>query len=205
MLNEQKINENTTKQEEFDKENKEIKELLQKKDSLLKLNSIDCQDGIFKYLFDECGMSPIDKGIITIEGNSFNSEQQSNLLKIIDPKTDIWVSEDKENSYIKINFVNSLVKINKYKLIVGNTSKENHFNSWTLSAITENNQEIVLDDVSNCGQIKNGQTQIITNANCSSFIKSIKLTMKGKSSWKENPYRMIICNIELFGLYSIDQ
>lgn len=197
--NEQKISEITTRQDAIEKEG--IKKPLQElKETVKTMDLIDCQNGIFQYLIDKCGANPIDKGFISIEGNSLDSYQHSNLPKLIDPKTSYnWVSEDKENSFIKINFVNSLAKIDRYKLIVGNTSKLNHFNSWTLSAITENNQEIVLDDVSNCNQIKNGQTQIIKSVSCSSLVRSIQLTMRGRSSWSSYPYRMIMCNIELFG------
>lgn len=192
--NEQKIS-------EIEKEKEGIKKQLQElRESVQTMDLIDCSNGIFQYLFDKCGANPIEKGIISIEGNSFNPNQHSILPKLIDPKIcDNWVSEDKENSFIKINFVNSLAKIDRYKLIVGNTDKLNHFNSWTLSAITENNQEIVLDDVSNCSQIQDGQTQIIKSVSCSSFVRSIQLTMRGRSSWNDHPYRMIMRNIELFG------
>ena len=66
-----------------------------------------------------------------------------------------------------------------------------------MTGITENNEEVVLDDVNNSSEIKREHPEITKATQNSSFVRSIKLTMKGKSS--NDSYIMVLRNIEIYG------
>lgn len=78
-------------------------------------NTIECNDGIFNYLFKYYGTNPVSKGMIQITGNSRDSCEQQLLPNLIDSnwKNSWWLSSNVENSYVNIDFKGSLVSIKK--------------------------------------------------------------------------------------------
>lgn len=82
---------------------------------------IECENGLFRYLFDKYKANPINIGIVDIKGNSSSFDKHIILPKLIDAKwtTNSWSSQKVKNSYIQIDFINSFIKINKYHLCVG--------------------------------------------------------------------------------------
>lgn len=166
-----------------------------------KLSFINCQnEGVFKYLFDKYKTNPVSQDLIEIAGNTYSESYKEMMLNIVDSnwKGRHWRSIDNENSYIQITFKKILVKIMSYHLLTGINSGSYYFRSWKLTGITENNEEVVLDDVNNSSEIKSGHPEITKATQNSSFVRSIKLTMKGKSS--DNDYIMVLRNIEIYGI-----
>lgn len=163
-------------------------------------NIIECPDGIFQYLFDKYKSNPVDYGVIEISGNSIGFKNQLILRKIIDLNFEKWWQSNYEkNSFIRINFKNSKVKIIKYRLRIGSISGKHLFTSWILKGFMEDNQEVILDEVNESTEITESNseiTKLITN-NDPPFVYSINLIMKGKSS--DNDSSMRLRNIELFG------
>lgn len=161
------------------------------------------ENGIFKYLFDKYKANPAKNGIIRISGNSNDSLCDSLLPNIIDDKwtNDYWYSEFVQNSYVKIEFARILVRIDRYTIRVGTTDGSFFFTSWTLTGITESNQEVILDDVNNSTQVTQSHPEATISLQGKPFVRSIQITMKGNHS---NPgssdYAMAVRHIELFGL-----
>lgn len=165
-------------------------------------NYDNCPQGIISKLFEEAKINPAKNGLIEITGNSYSSGEEKLLPNIADSnwKSTHWVSQNVENSHIKIDFKNRLVKVNKYFLRIGNTSGNYTFQNWTLKCITEDNREIVLDEVSSNKEVVENQGEITRTINIDEepLIKSITLTMKGKMHGS-NTYHMKVRNIEFYG------
>ena len=161
-------------------------------------NVIPCREGIIKYLYNLHKVNPAENGLIEISGNSDNSKN-INLPKILDPDwtSDFWKSKNKENSYVKLEFKNHLVKIEKYKLHIG-VYGCNLFKSWRLTGITKDNQIIVLDEVDDSPEISYDHVDITRQTKTQLYVCSVQLTMKGKR-FNNNDYYMYLRNIELFG------
>lgn len=168
---------------------------------------IECDTGIFQYLFDKHKMNPINIGLIEIKGNSFDFEEQTKLQDLIDPSwiESSWSSRNVKNSYIKIDFINSFVKINKYRLRVGWTTSKYLFKSWILRGITEEDEEIIIDEVQDSNEItrEHPETTIELDKPKESFFKSIQLIIKGKNS--EGEFEMLLRNIEIYGSLKVYQ
>ena len=167
----------------------------------------DYSKGIFKYLFEEFKMNPVTKGLIEIEGNSNNDDEEQLLPNIVDSNwtSSHWASQNSANSHIKIEFKNNLIKINKYSLKIGNTSGNYVFRSWTLKGITSDEREILLDEVSENDDVVHNKGEITRNIEYQEeppFIRSIILTMKGKE-YKSNNCFMCMRNIEIYGSITI--
>lgn len=162
------------------------------------LSTIECPNGFFKYLFDECKDNPINRGLIDITGNWCNDNEKSLLPNIIDSNFNSthYASKNEQNSYIKISFKKYLVKIDKYMIKSGNTSNVYHLKSWVIKGIDKKGQEIILDDVNNATAVT-----ITRNIQNNQFVNSICLQMKEKNS--NNGYYMCLRNIELFGVIKI--
>ena len=164
-------------------------------------NFENCPNGIISKLFEEANGNPAMKGLIEITGNSCSGDEK-NLPNIADPnwKSSYWASQNVENSHIKIDFKNRLVKVNKYFLRIGDTSGNNPFQNWTLKCQTEDNREIVLDEVSSNNEVVQNHGEITRTINIQEqpLIKSITLTMKGKRHG-DGYYHMRVRNIEFFG------
>lgn len=162
---------------------------------------IECENGLFKYLFDKYKANPINIGIVNIKGNSSCFKKHSLLPKLIDTAwtNNSWSSQKVENSYIKIDFINSFMKINKYHLCVGWTDGSYIFTSWILKGITENYQEIILDEVDNSTEITQNHPEIIKLIKYPEdvYVRSVHLIMKGKNS--EKNFAMSMRNIEFYG------
>ena len=137
--------------------------------------------------------------MISIEGNSDNPGYETVLPEIINSKWEgtHWCSKMAENSYIKIDFKEFLVKIDKYHLKVGNSFGSYRFNSWTLMGITKDNKEIILHEVNNSSEITKSHPETTVSIHNDSFVNSIRLIMRGKNS--ENCFYMCMFNIELYG------
>lgn len=185
------------KKEKNESDIKKIPEIVQKD-----VTSINCENGIFQYLFDKYKGNPVDKGLIEITGNSINNGNQKLLPKIVDPNWNVddwWISNNESNSYVKINFQNSKIQIFKYRIRVGCWYGEYLFKSWILKGMNEDNQEIILDKVDNSNQITSNKPEAeiqIQNKNIP-FVSSIILVMKGRSSYGDLSMRLR--NIELYG------
>ena len=167
----------------------------------------DYSKGIFKYLFEEIKMNPVTKGLIEIEGNSNNDDEEQLLPNIVDSNwtSSHWASQNSANSHIKIEFKNNLIKINKYSLKIGNTSGDYLFRSWTFKGITSDEREILLDEVSENDDVVHNKGEITRNIEYQEeppFIRSIILTMKGKE-YKSNNCFMCMRNIEIYGSITI--
>lgn len=165
--------------------------------------SVKCDNGIFKYLYDKYKSSPIEKGIIEIDGNSNNADETQRLPKIIDSKYagSYWYSEDIENSYIKIKFQNSSVLLSKYWIRAGlNAFTDGFFTSWIVKGINEENQEVILDEVNETKEITPIHPEITRDIQSTQFFKSVEFIMVGKN--KSNCYKFRVRNIELFGFFT---
>lgn len=105
-------------------------------------------------MFYQFKKNPIDQGIVKINAHSYNGFN-SKLKKIIESnwKDDYWLSTNIDNSTITIDFINSFVKIYKYRLRVGIDDGSCVFNNWILKGIMKDNQEIVIDEVQNSSEI----------------------------------------------------
>lgn len=89
-----------------------------------------------------------------------------------------------------------MVKPTKYKIRVGD--KSGHaFNSWALSSKTNDEQEVILDEVSHSADISDSHPEIVRNINCNEFLQSIKLMMNETNT--NGDYQMILQNIEIYG------
>ena len=166
--------------------------------------TIECKQGIFKYLFDKLKTNPITKGLIKIDGNSRDIREASLMHNLIDSNwsSSFWLSENKSNSYITIDFKNNLVMINKYRIRVGCTNGTAFFSSWILKGVTEDNREVVLDEVSNSSEITKSHPETTVLVSNHQIVRSVQLIMKGKSN--NNDYYMRMRNIELFGYFKSD-
>lgn len=165
-------------------------------------NLIDCSNGFFKYLFDKYKANPIIKGLINIDGNSDANNKKHYLPYIINSSySDYYNSEDNVNSYITIDFKSFLLKFDKYSLTVGDSSNEQLFKSWILKGITNENKEIILDNVNNLKEITQNNPKITRMIKIQNipFVKSIHLQMKEKNT--DNAYFMCLKNIEFFGVF----
>lgn len=161
-------------------------------------NLINCENGIFQFLFDTYKSNPALSGLIEISGNSSNNPNQRRLSSIIDSNWDSdWMSKNEPNSFIKIDFKKMLVRVKKYRISVGLSGGGSIFTSWILKAVTEKNQEIILDEVKNTNEITKKEPQSSFVVHNDSFIRSIQLIMKGKSC--DGDHYMLVRNIELFG------
>lgn len=159
----------------------------------------NCPNGIFKYLFDLYKENPVNKGLINIGGNSGDDSEKSLLPSLIDEKwtSDYWYSKNESDSYISIDFKNYFIEIYKYRLRVGRTSGSGFFSSWILKGITEDNREVILDEVNNSTEITKNHPETTRSIKNHSIVRSIKLIMKGKSN--DNDFNMLMRNIELCG------
>ena len=178
----------------------EIEQLNKKVSHLQDISLVkECSNGIFETLFAENNENPCKKGLVKITGNSNNNDEQELLPNLIDSKWngDYWASKDVENSYVKIDFKEFLVKINKYRIRVGRTNGTSFFKSWVLKGVKVDNSEVVLDEVNNSCEITQNHPEIIRLVQNQPFIRSIQITMKGESS--EDDYYMHMRNIEIFG------
>ncbi|KAK8886899.1 hypothetical protein M9Y10_037932 [Tritrichomonas musculus] len=196
-----KIKELEKRNEELSKEQLNSKSAIEnlQKLSEIQMNRIDCQHGIFHYFFETYNENPVKQGLISIEGNSDNPGYETVLPEIINSKWEgtHWCSKMAENSYIKIDFKEFLVKIDKYHLKVGNSFGSYRFNSWTLMGITKDNKEIILHEVNNSSEITKSHPETTVSIHNDSFVNSIRLIMRGKNS--ENCFYMCMFNIELYG------
>lgn len=173
------------------------KQTLNKQIEELKHPTINCQDGIFKYLFDKYKNNPVNIGLIQINGNSYYGWDKK-LPEIIDPTFDYyWLPEERENSYFKIDFKKFSVKIDKYYLRIGNKYGQFLFKSWNLSGTTEDGQDIILDEVNNCNEITSNHPKTTISIQSNQYIISIKLTIMGKN--EDNRFMFDVGNIELYG------
>ncbi|KAK8881467.1 hypothetical protein M9Y10_004203 [Tritrichomonas musculus] len=162
-------------------------------------NGTECPKGIFNYLFDKYNLNPVALGMINIRGNSDIQYYRNLLPKIIDPNWEDshWCSVLSSNSYVKIEFINSLVSIDRYRLLVGTNTGSWYFKSWILKGITEDNREIILDEVDNSNEVTKNHPETTRPVHHDIFLGSIQIIMKGKNS--DNDYRMCVRNIELYG------
>lgn len=189
------INEEKMKEEELRKKLDEMKNEKEKDK-----NNIDCSNGVFKHFFDQNHSNPVDNGLITISGNSLNPSYQKKLKNIVDSSWtgDFWASEDVPNSYFKIDFTKHLIRIDRYRLRVGADYPAYYFKSWVLTGTTSDNTEVVLDEVNDSPEITSSNQEITKSTQTQPFVRSIKLTMKGKCADGRN--LMEFRNIELFGI-----
>lgn len=189
------INEAKVKEEELRKKLDEMKNEKEKDK-----NNIDCSNGVFKYFFDQNHSNPVDTGLITISGNSNNYSYEEKLKKIVDSSWtgDFWASKDVTNSYFKIDFTKHLIRIDRYRLRVGADYPDYSFKSWVLTGTTSDNTEVVLDEVYNSPEITEEHQEITKSTQTQPFVRSIKLTMKGKCA--DGRDLMEFRNIELFGI-----
>lgn len=164
------------------------------------LNEIECPNGIFEYLINQFKKNPIDQGIVKINALSYNGFNIK-LKKIIESnwKDDYWLSTNSDNSTITINFINSFVKIYKYRLRVGTDDGSCVFNNWILKGIKKDDQEIVIDDVQHSSEITGSHPEITKSVHNDSYFKTIKLIKKGQGI--DGSYWMCLRNIELFGYF----
>lgn len=201
--NEQLISEQSTQINEIKRSISSIENLLKEQSKRIdESNLIDCSNGFFKYLFDKYKVNPVTRGLININGNCSEGNKRDFLPNIlVSGFSSYYNSENEQNSYIDIDFKAFLIKFDKYSLFVGDSSHNQLFNSWILKGITNENKEIILDDVNNLNEItKNNPkiTRIIQIKNIP-LIKSIHLQMKGKNT--KNTYYMCLINIEFFGAF----
>lgn len=163
------------------------------------------ENGVFEYLYDKYQKSPIDAGLIEITGNSFDLYEQNLLPSLVNSKWDgnHWLSENVSNSYVTINFINFSVKIDKYRLRVGCSNGLGRFVSWDFEGVTNDNKKVLLDKVADCQEITHEHPEIEKEIQNDSFIRSIKVMMRGKST--DRNYKMRFRNIEIFGEVKFDK
>lgn len=192
-FNDEMKKEQTSTKSEIEQLNKNVSDLQDM--SLAK----ECSNGIFETLFAENNGNPCKKGLIEITGNSADDDEQELLPNLIDSKWegDHWFSKNEENSYAKVDFKKFLVKINKYRIRVGRNDGTRFFKSWVLKGIKEDNSEVVLDEVNDSGEITQNHPEIARPVGNQPFVRSILLTMKGKST--NGDHKMRMRNIEIFG------
>lgn len=70
------INEAKVKEEEL---RKKLDEMKNEKEN--DKNNIDCSNGVFKHFFDQNHSNPVDNGLITISGNSYDSSHKKKIKK----------------------------------------------------------------------------------------------------------------------------
>lgn len=200
-----KLNDHDLKLSKNEKSIKELNEKLKEISEVKKQDEkvcIECGNCIFKYLFDKYKTNPSKNGMIKINGNSYDSLNDNKLPNIIDANwtSNYWCSKHVQNSYIKIDFTQILVRIDKYTLRVGNTLGDFYFTSWTLSGITENNQDVILDDVNNSNQINKSHPKATVILQGKPFVRSIQIKMKGNHNRTGNcDYGMAVRYFEIFG------
>lgn len=166
------------------------------------LNLEQCPNGFFKYLFDKYNFNPIAKGLIGITGNCDESNKSFHIMSIIDSNYSCYYnSEDEPNSYIKIDFKNYLIKIDKYTLFLGDDSNSRIINSWILKGTTKENKEIILDEVNNSNEVTEKNPKITRNIPIQNIhlVNSIYLQMIGENS--RNTKKLVLRNIEFFGSF----
>lgn len=173
-----------------------------KKQQKQEKSTVDCQQGVFKYLFDKYNANPATNGIVTITGICDKSQNEL-FPKIIDSSwtENNWVSKDIENSFIKFEFKNILVKIEKYHLLLGWTNGNAVFRSWILTGVTEDNRNVVLHEINNSNDVTEEHPETTILICNQPFVKSIQITMKGRRLIGSKPqnYQMCVRNIEFYG------
>ena len=162
-----------------------------------------CIDGIFRYLYGQDSTSPIEKGIVDIKSNQTGGlgGDISLLKQIINPNSTAqhWTSNNTENTSITIDFKKILVKVDKYHLKLGFKDGQYVFRSWILNGTTEDGQILTLDEISETDKISRSNPEStfeIQNKSKDSFLRSIRLTMRGKNGLN---FQMAIRGIELYG------
>lgn len=197
------INENLKLKNQIQQTSSSISELKQSvTKKFIQIDPIKTKNGIFQYFFNEYKEHSIIDNFIEIKGCSYIPTQKNfpQLLNhIIDPKLRDyhWSSENYEHSYFTIYFKNHQAKIHSYKLMVGSCNSNDFFRSWILKGFTSDNQIIILDDVSDCNDIKNNHRETTRQIKCDKYFTSIQVEMKGKNNSKD--FIMRIRRIEIFG------
>lgn len=161
--------------------------------------------GVFAYLYDKYQKNPVDAGLVELSGNSFDVYEQNLLPSLIDSKWDgnHWLSENVSNSHVVINFIDFSVKINKYRLRVGCSNGLGRFVSWDLEGSTIDEKKILLDKVVDCAEITREHPEVEIPIQNDTFVRSIKIMMRGKST--DRNYKMRFRNIEIFGEIKFDK
>lgn len=161
--------------------------------------------GVFAYLFDKYKQNPLSAGLVEITGNSFDVYEQNLLPSLVDEHWDgnHWLSENVSNSYVTINFINFTVKIDKYRLRVGCSNGLGRFVSWDFEGVTKDNKKVLLDKVVDCAEITREHPEIEIPIQNDTYIRSIKVMMRGKST--DRNYKMRFRNIEIFGEIQFDK
>lgn len=192
----------TTKKFKPSKQSKSTKESTKKEKRSKtsdKYTEISCPNGIFKYYFDTHHQNPITKDIIGIEGNSLNPSWVKELPNIIDPKFKrYWLPQHVEDSYFKIDFKTSSIKIDKYHVFLGNGSGMFIFKNWIIYGTTEDGREIVLSEVNDCPEIEKRHPEATIKVDSKEFVRSIKFVFKGRN--ESGVLSMDFRNIELYGV-----
>lgn len=184
------------KDKKEDKKDKKKKKSEKIKD---KFDVFECPSGIFSYLFKKFGQNPVEKGLILIEGDSSDSMNTSRLPSLLDSNfSSDWMSKRLRNPQIKITFVNSAVKIDKYRIKVGFVGNGGIFTSWVLRGETVDGESVVLDDVNNSSQVSSNHREATNQIQNKSYLRSIQLEMKGNGNSS-----MLLRNIEIFGSIKI--
>ena len=90
-----------------------------------------------------------------------------------------------------------MVKVKKYRIRVGCSNGLGRFSSWEIEGTTKDNKKITLDKVLNCADITQDHPEATISIENDSFIRSLKIMMRGKNT--DNNYKMRFRNIEIFG------
>ena len=170
-------------------------------------------NGLFASLTTECHSNPVDKGIVSISGNSLNKIESEKLKFIIDNTwNDSWFSSTSSSDDSSITFIFNRKSVNTIAYAIRTSSAPEggqHLKSWVLegsnSNSTENGSNIItkwieVDSQIDCAALNGPSKAMLFQCknNNAGFFKFFRLRQTGPSH-KGKGTGFSINNIEFFG------
>lgn len=152
-------------------------------------------NGIIKYLTDKAGGNIHDKGIIEVSTNCPNYDKPPKNLLDFNCKN--YFEADGRNAWIKFDFKNMKVKLEKYSIKSYSAGVDQfHLKNWLIEISNDNENWITIDKHSNCHTL-NGNGLVGTfDVQPNNFSRFVRLRQTG-GLWGEG--YMWLHEIEFYG------
>ncbi|OHT04313.1 hypothetical protein TRFO_28198 [Tritrichomonas foetus] len=156
-------------------------------------------DGIVAHLTAEVKGNIVEKGLLTITGNSADKNRDHDLMLLVDYDWNrCWTSTNTPNSWVQFDFGNKQICITHYTIKTYPCGRGySHLKSWVIEGSTNGQNWSEIDRRDDNNEL-NGKSKVATFM-CASLYDSqfIRLRQTGPNHYGD--HYLILTNIEFFG------
>ena len=161
-------------------------------------------NGIFRYLHNEAGGNPHDKGIIEITSSSIYSSDYHPKFSVDLDENNCFQTKNESNSWICFDFKDMKVELSNYsiKSLSNGPNQNHHLRNWKIETSNDQKEWTEIDNHQDDQTLNNDRAIGTFNTKQNGFSRFIRLRQTGPN-WYQNPngncHKILFYYIEFYG------